>query len=211
MKITMNIQPQQSESYLLWTQEIECGWRASNSRLKESEWLALFPEVADIIPTKIEEWKDEIERLELSAQDFISEYCVRITDHLAKELITEWVIFETACKIITAKKHIARLSYTLPQAEQHNILSWESKIERARNATLIEFASAELHLTKRGANFVALCPFHNERTPSFTIFPKTNTFKCFGCQESGDVITYYMKSQDVEFTEAVQELSGRQA
>lgn len=63
-----------------------------------------------------------------------------------------------------------------------------------------------LKLRKSGANFVAFCPFHDEKTPSFTINPQKNLFNCFACSQGGDCITLYMKLQNKNFKEAVADL-----
>lgn len=54
-----------------------------------------------------------------------------------------------------------------------------------------------------------LCPFHSERTPSFTVFPSSRTFKCFGCGAGGDVITFVMKAENVDYREALEKLASR--
>lgn len=65
-----------------------------------------------------------------------------------------------------------------------------------------------LHLKRAGSNFVACCPFHNEKTPSFTVFPGTQSYHCFGCSEGGDVITFVMKNDGLDYPEAVKLLAG---
>ena len=62
-------------------------------------------------------------------------------------------------------------------------------------------------LKKAGTTYKACCPFHSERTPSFTVFPNTATFKCFGCGEQGNVIQFVMKHERLSFPEAVRELA----
>lgn len=57
-----------------------------------------------------------------------------------------------------------------------------------------------------GKKLMGLCPFHDEDTPSFVIYTETNTFHCFGCGESGDVIAFYMKQNNMSFSDAVAEL-----
>lgn len=65
-----------------------------------------------------------------------------------------------------------------------------------------------LHLTKNGAGFKALCPFHDEKTPSFNVVPSNNFFKCFGCGASGDAIEFVEKHKGLTFPEAVREIAG---
>ncbi len=62
-------------------------------------------------------------------------------------------------------------------------------------------------LRKKGANYVGLCPFHKEKTPSFTVNPKTNLYHCFGCDAGGDVIGFICKMDKITFREAVEKLN----
>ena len=74
---------------------------------------------------------------------------------------------------------------------------------RSKN-DIIDVASKYITLNRRGANFWACCPFHNEKTPSFSIKQDGQFFKCFGCGESGNVITLVMKMENVDFVSAVE-------
>ncbi len=64
-------------------------------------------------------------------------------------------------------------------------------------------------LKKKGTNYVGLCPFHKEKTPSFTVNPKTNLYHCFGCNAGGDVINFICKKEGLGFKEAMEKLGGR--
>ncbi len=64
-------------------------------------------------------------------------------------------------------------------------------------------------MQKAGKNFKALCPFHNEKTPSFTINPDTQRFYCFGCQEHGDVFSFIEKIDGLTFVESAQKLASK--
>lgn len=66
-----------------------------------------------------------------------------------------------------------------------------------------------LDLVKKGANYVAQCPFHNEKTASFTVFTKTNTYVCFGCHCKGDAIQWMRSYHNLPFAEAVKALAQR--
>ncbi|MDE6426766.1 MAG: DNA primase [Ruminococcus sp.] len=66
-----------------------------------------------------------------------------------------------------------------------------------------------IQVKKRGRNYLCSCPFHSEKTPSCTIFPETQTFYCFGCGAGGDVITFIMKIENLDFVEAVKSLAQR--
>lgn len=63
--------------------------------------------------------------------------------------------------------------------------------------------SASISLKRRGKNLFGLCPFHNEKTPSFTVYPESNSFYCFGCGAGGDVITFVRRMENLDYIEAV--------
>ena len=62
-------------------------------------------------------------------------------------------------------------------------------------------------LTKRGSNYICCCPVHKEKTPSFTVSPSRNTFKCFGCGIGGNSITYFMEVGGMSYVESVRYLA----
>jgi DNA primase len=70
-------------------------------------------------------------------------------------------------------------------------------------------ASYGIKVHKKGANYAALCPFHEEKTPSFIINPKARLYHCFGCNAAGDVIGFVAKMEGIGFREAVKRLKGR--
>lgn len=74
---------------------------------------------------------------------------------------------------------------------------------------ITDLVSGHVTLTRTGQNLKARCPFHDERTPSFTVSPSKQLFHCFGCGASGDVVTFYMKVSGLTFPEAVRELGRR--
>jgi hypothetical protein len=71
------------------------------------------------------------------------------------------------------------------------------------NVALEDLARQYVKLRKSGQNYIALCPFHTERTPSLVIFPQTQTFYCFGCQAHGDIISFIMRIEHISFPEAL--------
>lgn len=74
---------------------------------------------------------------------------------------------------------------------------------------IVEIISTYLTLKRAGANFKANCPFHNEKSPSFMVSPERQTFKCFGCSEGGDVITFIEKMEGLDFYNALKLLADR--
>jgi DNA primase len=76
-------------------------------------------------------------------------------------------------------------------------------------ADIVEVINEVVPLQNRSGRFLGLCPFHSEKTPSFTVNKDRGFFHCFGCKESGDVISFVMKYHNLSFVEALQELAGR--
>ncbi len=86
----------------------------------------------------------------------------------------------------------------------------KEKIEEVKDrASIVQVISEYLPLQKRGHNHIGLCPFHSEKTPSFTVSDEKKIFHCFGCGETGSVITFVMKKEGVAFPEAVRNLAKR--
>ena len=75
------------------------------------------------------------------------------------------------------------------------------------SADIVEIIGSRLELKKAGRNFQGLCPFHNEKTPSFSVSPEKQFFHCFGCKESGTVLTFLMKYENLDFVEAIEALA----
>lgn len=72
-----------------------------------------------------------------------------------------------------------------------------------------EVISSYVVLKRTGSTYKGLCPFHNERTPSFTVYPNTSSFYCYGCQNGGDVVTFIKSAENLDYIEAVKYLADR--
>ena len=74
---------------------------------------------------------------------------------------------------------------------------------------IVDVIGSYVTLKRAGSNFNGLCPFHNEKTPSFTVFPATKSFYCFGCGSGGDVITFIMRVENLDYVDALEFLAAR--
>lgn len=86
----------------------------------------------------------------------------------------------------------------------------EETIARIRDAAdILDVVSGYVQLKRRGRNWFGLCPFHQEKTPSFSVNPQKQIFHCFGCGRGGNAITFVMELEKLEFVEAVQRLGEK--
>ncbi len=83
-------------------------------------------------------------------------------------------------------------------------------VEQVINITQVEDVIQEyVHLKKRGINMIGLCPFHNEKTPSFTVSPSKNIYKCFGCGQAGNGVQFLMEHEGMSFPDAIRHLANK--
>jgi len=86
----------------------------------------------------------------------------------------------------------------------------DDKLEEIRaRADIVEVIGADVRLKRAGRNFVGLCPFHNEKTPSFSVNAERGFFHCFGCAASGTVFNFVMRTEGLSFPEAIESLARR--
>ena len=83
-------------------------------------------------------------------------------------------------------------------------------IDEVRSSSdIVEIVSEYVHIKKGGRNYLGVCPFHNEKTPSFSVSPDKQIFYCFGCGAGGNTISFLMKIENIGFVEAIQSLAKR--
>lgn len=86
----------------------------------------------------------------------------------------------------------------------------EEVVEKVRKASdIVDVISDYVQLKKQGRNYMGLCPFHGEKTPSFSVTQEKQIFRCFGCGKGGNVITFIMEMENFSFNEALQLLAGK--
>src|SRR5258708_1563121 len=86
----------------------------------------------------------------------------------------------------------------------------QATLDQIRAASdIVEVIGTYIPLKRAGANFVALCPFHKEKSPSFNVNPHLQIFHCFGCHKGGNVFTFVKEYESIDFPEAVRRLAER--
>ena len=74
---------------------------------------------------------------------------------------------------------------------------------------IVDLIGSYVTLRRAGSNYTGPCPFHSERTPSFTVFPDSQSFFCFGCEAGGDAFTFIMRSENLDYPNAIEFLAKR--
>jgi DNA primase len=86
----------------------------------------------------------------------------------------------------------------------------QETIQKIQNSVdVLDVVGAYVKLKKRGANYLGLCPFHNEKSPSFTVSPTKEIYKCFGCGKSGNSISFLMDLEKYSYVEALRWLANK--
>jgi DNA primase len=94
----------------------------------------------------------------------------------------------------------------LPPPAQLGTVTFAEAIDKVRSAMdIVEVVSKEVALKRRGKELIGLCPFHNERTPSFHVNREKGIYKCFGCGEGGDALAFVMKTQHKAFADVIED------
>ena len=108
-----------------------------------------------------------------------------------------------------------RYLYTYPCKQYKNnllqikVISQQTIQQILSRIDIIEVVGGFVKLKKRGTNYLGLCPFHNEKTPSFTVSPTKEIYKCFGCGRSGNTISFLMEHEKYNYAEALRWLAAR--
>jgi DNA primase len=89
------------------------------------------------------------------------------------------------------------------------LIADETVLEVKRSVDITEIVSGYIPLKRAGASYKALCPFHEEKSPSFIVTPTRQTFKCFGCGKGGDAISFVMAHENVDYPEAIRILAEK--
>lgn len=117
---------------------------------------------------------------------------------------------EDGNKIFTQKVEVKKQSKKVIKEEGFILQIHGKFLETLRSRlSIAEVVGAKVKLTRKGREFIGLCPFHHEKTPSFTVNEEKEFYHCFGCGAHGDAIRFLMDAQKYSFIEAVKELSSR--
>jgi hypothetical protein len=177
------------------------------SRLTDKELVGIFPEIREVIPLKIKECREAIKKQEQEITDALKKVYALKTDGFSEWFGEEVVKMYLMPEMNRLEKTLFRLTnfkYLLNPNQKKSVqFKFKEKIEIAKQYPIEELAGNFMDFRKNGNRLIALCPLHNEKTPSFVIYTEKNRFYCFGCQAKGDVITLTMALRGITFREAV--------
>lgn len=169
-------------------------------KLTNNELLKIFPEAREIIPKKIEDWQNRHDEITISIKDILRKSPPK--DLWFYEVLVEKLFIPD---LFECEKHLKKLKSFYP-SKTSNFERFESQIEKAKEHSILSIAETQMNLKRAGENYLGLCPFHNEKTPSFYIYTSGNNYHCFGCGAHGDVISLTQHLYGLNFKEAVQML-----
>jgi len=189
--------------------DLEKEWKKTLPRLTAIELLETFPEAKKIIIPKINEWQEERQLMVNRIKESLIE--IRKTkDELTKDLKRFWLKITYGQRLLEIDRQIARLKHLLCITKGRPLLKngvTEEMVERALLVPIQDVISQEFK--KSGCRYVGLCPLHNEKSPSFFVYPDTNSFYCYGCGVGGNVINLIKLLHDYNFVEAVKWLNEK--
>lgn len=187
-------------------QTLEQEWRASLPMVSEAELVRIF-KAKSLIPKKIKERQetrcelvDRIKKVLLVIQE--------ASDDFLKTFLREQLKENEISQLLEIDKHIARLRW-LSHAGRGQTPKYGVTPEMIQDAQAVPIESIiNQPMRKSGNAYVALCFLHQEKTPSFYVYPESNSFYCFGCHQGGNVINFVMTLHGFDFITAVRWLLG---
>jgi hypothetical protein len=180
-------------------------------KITDKEWLKIFPEAQEYCLDKKLELQEII-------KDILSDIKnkLKLIDKKSSEnnkwFWGERVMVWDGQSLTKAQKELGKIEYlisiTKNKKNKSNKKLTKKMINQALNTSIVDVVGRHIKLKKVGKNLVGLCPFHNEKNPSFYVYPESNSFYCFGCQEGGNIINFIKKINNIDFKEAVKLLNN---
>lgn len=187
--------------------DLECEWRDSLPNYTFQELMEIFPEGKSAakrgLKAEIKAYKAEIARLDVAREEEYENKILKAKLGEKKELQrkSDEYYDELRSKYESkVKSAMFKLAHLEGKPETTDGVS-EVDIEGAKQVPITDFYTDKLH--KSGKRAKGRCPFHNEKTASFTIYLDQNSFYCYGCHAGGSVVDFVMRQQDLSFLQAV--------
>lgn len=209
--IDIRTRPDEDEDHAFYF-ELESEWKKSLPKYSDKELLEIFPETKEIIPKKIKECKRTIRRKENEVVAALKSMQALNPDGFSKWFCEEVIKLFLMPSLVKLEKNLCKLNNMQnllnPSEQKNDHYEFREKIEKAKQFPIEELARSKLELIQVGRNWKGLCPFHNEKTPSFYLFSDSNRYKCFGCNNGGSIIDLTMALYECDFKTAVMMLQN---
>lgn len=197
-----------NHEWLNYVDELERQWRASLPRYTDKEWFEIFPEAKAMIPIKIAEWKEVREKLVRVIREGLKianeKENDEVTRHFCRELV-KWIF--GGRQLVEVNGHLSRLYRQRAIIHPPKKLSKQAitleLIQKSKAIPIESVVNQSVNLRTCGKTLRGLCPLHEEKSPSFYVYPESNTCWCYGCQQGGDVIQLVRLLNKYSFKEAI--------
>ena len=191
------------------TYNLEREWRASLPYWSTKEILETYPEVREMAKDKKAELGADLKGLAEVIKRKAALINEKATTKNGRWFFLEWLKVNEVQDYLEIKSQIKKISFLTnkPSRKVNKNKLTSDMIEEARRVPIEVLINAPRTDTRRF--YQVSCPLHNERTPSFTVWRDSNTFKCFGCGEQGSSIDLFMKMHSCDFKMAIRSLVNK--
>lgn len=197
----------ESEEFLFYVLELEHQWKKSSPRLTDKEKVEIFQPAKEMLLKNISKLKKEYGEVKSEIKKDLK--IVPEKDSWFYDILFEKLRMPELTKIENRIFQLKRQLVIVSPPARKSFSQYENFQEMiviAKSRSIIELARDKLELIPSGENFRAICPFHSDTRPSLYFYSKTNTFICFSCNQSGDVIEFNQLINGVSFAESVRML-----
>lgn len=198
------------EDEIRYFQDLKNNWQKSLLTFTNKELLKIFPEAKKVIPRKIRDWEEERAEIVLVIKEKLLVLSKLVRDDFSRWFWREWVKLNEGRELLVIDSNLLRL-HRLHSVAKGRVIKGrltEDQIQQALFVPIKQIVCQDTTLRRSGKNLTGLCPLHKEKHPSFFIYPETNSFWCFGCQQGGDTINLVRLLHGFSFKEAVRYLIG---
>lgn len=204
---TLQRNEEEIEEFYIFTDELKHQWKRDIPRYTERSLIEIFSPPKEMIIEKLKDLEENQGIVTRKIKQALKQIYTAETDEFSRWFGEQVVKLYLLPELNECNQHRARLKRILniltPKAIRN---TKQEELEKARQYPISEIARHRLSLRGYGNKFSSLCPFHEEKHASFYIYPETNSFHCFGCQKSGDIITLTMHLYGTSFRETIQML-----
>lgn len=188
--------------------ELQKKWESNIPRFSDAELLNIFPEIMNLVPSKITELEEARQQLIVFISEALKGIRQYTDDQNSLWFLREGIKLDLGQELVNIENKITHFQWlnTLRKRGKSTENIAEDKVQKVLAVPIERVVSRIVQLHRSGKNLKGLCPLHKERSASFFIYPETNRFWCFGCNTGGNSINLIQQMYNLSFKEAVQYL-----